>query len=74
MEPVFFFFERELSKGQLHGFNRHRLRQLRTEHELSPEKVAASIGVDPSAVRGWESGRYLPTPESAKKFAALFGG
>lgn len=78
IEPVFFFFfererERELSKGQLHGFNRHRLRQLRIKNELSPEELAASAGVDASSVRYWESGRSLPTPESAKKFAARFG-
>jgi transcriptional regulator with XRE-family HTH domain len=48
-----------------------RIRQLREENGLSRVEVALGLGVDPSAVAAWETGRYMPRSDRRAGLAAL---
>ena len=48
------------------------LRPLRTEKGLGQRKVAAQIGVNPSAVAQWELGTAIPRTENLLALASLF--
>lgn len=52
--------------------NRQRLIDIRQNHGYSQKYVALSIGVAPSIVSRWESGKKVPSRESVSKLADLY--
>lgn len=49
-----------------------RIRTLRIQVGLRQKDVAAALGVDPSAVSQWETGRTLPSRDKISQLARLF--
>lgn len=52
--------------------DRQRLIEIRQNHGYSQKYVALSIGVAPSIVSRWESGKKIPSRESVSKLADLY--
>ena len=50
------------------------VRLVRRSAGMSQRRFAAALGVDPSTVQGWETGRHRPTTESLRKVEALEEG
>ena len=48
------------------------LRQLRQQHNLTQDQLAAQLFVTRQAVSRWESGETTPNPETLKGLSALF--
>lgn len=49
------------------------LRAFRAKADLSQEEVARKIGVNPSSIINWESGKNIPSFEKVCSLAALYG-
>lgn len=49
-----------------------KIKQLRERHGLAQKDVAASLGVNPSAVTRWETGEKRPDLVNLVKLADLF--
>ena len=49
-----------------------KIRELRTERNLSQEKLATQIGTAANTVSRWETGTYKTTPEDLDTLARLF--
>lgn len=49
------------------------LRQLRQQHNLTQDQLAARLFVTRQAVSRWEAGETTPNPETLKDLSALFG-
>ena len=49
------------------------LRSLRLRRGLTPEDVAAELGVAAGTVRRWESGAHQPLAKHAQRLAELYG-
>jgi repressor LexA len=49
-----------------------KIKQLRKEHKLTQEELAARFGVTQQAIAKWESGRALPEPETITRVAEFF--
>ena len=49
-----------------------RLRGLRAENNLSREKAAEQIGIQPGSLRGYEKGQHVMALETAAKLADLY--
>lgn len=49
-----------------------KIKQLREHHGLAQKDVAASLGVNPSAVTRWETGEKRPDLVNLVKLADLF--
>ena len=49
-----------------------RLKELREKAKLTPEQVAEKIGVTPTAIYHWESGRMVPALEKFPKISAAY--
>jgi transcriptional regulator with XRE-family HTH domain len=49
-----------------------RIREYRRIHGLSQKKLAGKLGVDPSTLAGWESGKHQPTKRLFDKLTLLF--
>jgi putative transcriptional regulator len=52
---------------------RNRVREQRTQREMSQADLAAALGVSRQTVISIESGRYLPSLPLAFRIARLFG-
>ncbi len=52
---------------------RNRVRELRSERDLSQAEVAVALGVSRQTVISIESGRYLPSLPLAFRIARFFG-
>ena len=48
-----------------------KLQQLRKEKGLTQKQLADNLGVDPSAVSLWESGKTAPTVANLMKIAVI---
>jgi transcriptional regulator with XRE-family HTH domain len=48
------------------------IKWLRTEATLSSKDLAEAVGVSPTAVSDWETGKSQPKPEKLKKLAEYF--
>jgi transcriptional regulator with XRE-family HTH domain len=49
-----------------------KIRELRTEANLSQDKLAAKLGIAANTVSRWETGTYKTTPEDLDKLARVF--
>lgn len=47
--------------------------ELRLKAKLSQEELAAEIGVSRSAIRGWETGEYLPNAYALIRLSDFYG-
>jgi DNA-binding XRE family transcriptional regulator len=50
-----------------------RLRQLRRARELTQAELAGRVGIHPNAYNAIEKGRSVPSLDTAKNIAAVFG-
>lgn len=57
----------------MNEINRKRLIEEREKHQYSQKFVAISVGVAPSIVSRWESGKKNPSRENLVKLAELYG-
>jgi transcriptional regulator with XRE-family HTH domain len=49
-----------------------KIRDLRTDAQLSQDKLASKLGIAANTVSRWETGTYKTTPEDLDKLARLF--
>jgi transcriptional regulator with XRE-family HTH domain len=49
-----------------------KIRELRTNENLSQDALAAKVDVAPNTISRWETGTYKVTPEDLDKLARLF--
>lgn len=50
-----------------------KIRQLREQLGMSQRQLAAALGLDPSAVCLWESGKTVPTIHNLYRLADILG-
>jgi transcriptional regulator with XRE-family HTH domain len=50
-----------------------KLAQYLTDHNISPERFAAEVGVSVSGMRKWMYGERVPRPDQMRKIADLTG-
>lgn len=57
----------------MRGATMKTIRAWRTERGLTQLELANRVGVTPSTVYGWESGRYEPKARQFRKLAEVLG-
>lgn len=49
------------------------IKQLRTKHGLTQERLAIAMGIDRSAVAKWETGSAMPRADKLTELAKILG-
>lgn len=49
------------------------IKQLRTKHGLTQERLAIAMGIDRSAVAKWETGAAMPRADKLTELAKVLG-